>query len=358
MALVEVKNLKKLFPLQKGVLERLAKLHRVDGKFVFNVDNVHAVDDISFKVYEGETLGLVGESGCGKSTTGRLLLRLIEPTAGKIYFDGTDISSLSDKELLPYRRKMQMIFQEPSRSLNPRDCVGEAIGEPLMVNGIITNRKERRERVEELMQIVGLNPKMYSRFPHKFSGGEKQRIMMARVLSLNPKFIVMDEPTASLDVSLQAQLLKVFKELQQEFGLTYLFISHNLATVKYFCDRLAVMYLGKIAEMGDADQVFLNPIHPYTKALLSALPVAKPGAKRAAIELKGSVGNPVNPKPGCRFVERCPYAGIKDICHEVTPELKEIEPGHVAACHFPENDLQVELPPVRLNVKRKMEGSA
>ena len=246
MALVEVNILIILFPFQLGLLERLAKLHRVDGKFVFNVDNVHAVDDISFKVYEGETLGLVGESGCGKSTTGRLLLRLIEPTAGKIYFDGTDISSLSDKELLPYRRKMQMIFQEPSRSLNPRDCVGEAIGEPLMVNGIITNRKERRERVEELMQNVRLNPKMYSRFPHKFSGGEKQRIMMARVLSLNPKFIVMDEPTASLDVSLQAQLLKVFKELQQEFGLTYLFISHNLATVKYFCDRLAVMYLGNI----------------------------------------------------------------------------------------------------------------
>ncbi len=350
--LLEVRNLRKLFPLQSGVFERLAKMRRENGKFGVDIDHVHAVDDVSFSIDEGETLALVGESGCGKSTTGRVILRLLEPTAGQIFFEGQEITNLSQKELAPYRRKMQIIFQEPSRSLNPRDCVGEAIGEPLMVNGIIKNRQERRERVEELMEAVGLNPKMYSRFPHKFSGGEKQRIMMARVLSLNPKFIVMDEPTASLDVSLQAQTLNIFKDLQDEYGLTYLFISHNLATVKYFCDRIAVMYLGKIVEIGDADQIFLNPIHPYTKALLSALPVAKPDAERTIIELRGSVGDPVNPKPGCRFAERCPYK-VAEICRTVTPELQDIEDRHQAACHFPDNDLKVELPEVRLNVKRR-----
>ena len=351
--LLEVKNLRKLFPLQTGVFERLGKMRRENGKVIVDVDRVHAVDDVSFSIAEGETLALVGESGCGKSTTGRVILRLLEPTSGQVFFEGQEITNLPDKELAPYRRKMQIIFQEPSRSLNPRDCVGEAIGEPLMVNGIIKNRKDRRQRVEELMEAVGLNPKMYSRLPHKFSGGEKQRIMMARVLSLNPKFIVMDEPTASLDVSLQAQTLNIFKKLQADFGLTYLFISHNLATVKYFCDRIAVMYLGKIVEIGDADQIFLNPIHPYTKALLSALPVAKPGSKRNVIELKGSVGNPVNPKPGCRFAERCPYK-VADICRSVTPKLLDIESGHQAACHFPDNDLKVELPEVRLNVKRRI----
>ncbi|MGI6626729.1 MAG: ABC transporter ATP-binding protein [Limnochordia bacterium] len=346
--LVEVKDLRKLFPLQSGVLERLSKIRRENGKLTIAIDHVHAVDGISFGVKKGETLGLVGESGCGKSTTGRLIIRLLEPTSGKVLFKGQDITTLSDKELLPYRRKMQMIFQEPSRSLNPRDCVGEAIGEPLMVNGIISNRKKRRERVEELMAMVGLDPKMYSRFPHKFSGGEKQRIMMARVLSLNPEFIVMDEPTASLDVSLQAQTLKIFKDLQKQHDLTYLFISHNLATVKYFCDRIAVMYLGKIAEIGDADKVYQNPVHPYTKALLSALPVAKPGTKRNVIELKGSVANPVNPGPGCRFVNRCPFEGVTEICRNLTPELEQLETGHDVACHFLENDLRIEMPTIRL----------
>lgn len=312
--LLEVKNLKKYFKTPKGML--------------------HAVDDVSFTIDRGRTLGVVGESGCGKSTTGRAILRIVEPTEGEILFDGEDIRSLGKDQMRRMRTRMQIIFQDPFSSLNPRKTVSETIAEPLKLNGIITDKGKRMERVAEIMEIVGLAERLYNAYPHELDGGRRQRIGIARALALNPQFIVCDEPVSALDVSIQAQILNLMDELQEKMGLTYMFITHDLSVVHYFADDIAVMYLGRLIEKAPAKELFRNPVHPYTQALLSAIPVPSIHNQRKRILLKGEISSPVDPKPGCRFASRCPYASSR--CHSEEPQLKEIAPGHFNACFLNE----------------------
>jgi oligopeptide transport system ATP-binding protein len=320
---VSVRNLKKHFPINSGIIVQR------------QVGAVKAVDDVSFDVYKGETLGLVGESGCGKSTTGRTVLQLYRPTSGEVIFEGRNLATMPSGELRQMRRKMQMIFQDPFASLNPRMSVGNIVSEPLKIHNIIQNKAELQEYVEALLQRVGLNPYYVNRYPHEFSGGQRQRIGIARALALKPSFIVADEPISALDVSIQAQVVNLLEDLQDEFNLTYLFIAHDLSMVRHICDRVAVMYLGKIVEVGPTDQVYDNPLHPYTQSLLSAVPVPDPAIekKRQRIILKGDVPSPARPPIGCNFNTRCPVA-IAGMCYQdPDPELLEVEPGHWVACH-------------------------
>jgi oligopeptide transport system ATP-binding protein len=322
--LLEVKNLKMHFPVTSGILVQ------------HTVGHIKAVDDVSFFVRRGETLGLVGESGCGKTTTGRCILQIYQPTAGTILFDDQDLCSMTGRELRGIRRQMQMIFQDPYGSLDPRMTAGDIIGEPLIVHGLSRNRREYQERVAELLSIVGLSPSMADRFPHEFSGGQRQRIGVARALSVNPQFIVCDEPVSALDVSIQAQIINLLEELQEKFELTYLFIAHDLSVVRHISDRVAVMYIGHIVEIAERNEIYANPLHPYTKALLSAVPIPDPiiDAQRERILLTGEVPSPLNPPRGCVFHPRCSMA--TEACQEVLPELQEVQPGHWAACiHVP-----------------------
>lgn len=314
--LVEVQHLKQYFP--------------VSGDKFFEKKVVKAVDDVSFYVNKGETLGLVGESGCGKTTTGRTLLRLHEPTGGKIFYDGKDITHV---KMLPYRRKMQIVFQDPYASLDPRMTVGDIVGEAIDIHKLAANNKERRDRIVELLSLVGLNTEHANRYPHEFSGGQRQRVGIARALAVNPEFIVCDEPISALDVSIQAQVVNMFEELQEKMGLTYLFIAHNLSVVKHISNRIGVMYLGKLVELADSYELTFHSVHPYTRSLISAIPVADPQTSRNAqrIVLEGDVPSPVNPPSGCRFRTRCPYADA--LCAEQEPEFKEVSSGHYAACH-------------------------
>jgi len=318
--MIIVKNLVKYYPVFGGVFRQ-------------EVDQVQAVDDVSFTIKEGETLGLVGESGCGKTTVGHTMLKLREPTSGSMIFDGKDIFALSPNELKETRRKMQIVFQDPYASLDPRLPIGESIGEGLKIHGIGTNN-ERVDVVLDALKNVGLEDYHAHRYPHEFSGGQRQRIGIARALALKPKFIVLDEPVSALDVSIQAQVLNILKDLQEEFGLTYLFVAHNLAVVEHISDRVAVMYLGKIVELASRDNLFEKPLHPYTVALMSAIPLPDPTKKRERIILEGDVPSPLNPPFGCRFHPRCPY--VENICGRDEPELREIEPGHKVSCHFAE----------------------
>jgi oligopeptide/dipeptide ABC transporter ATP-binding protein len=317
--LLEVKNLKKYFPVKAGIFKR-------------TVDYVKAVDDISFTVKEGETLGLVGESGCGKSTTGRTILRLLEATAGKVIFEGKSVMDLDKKEMRAIRRDMQIIFQDPYASLNPRMTVADIVGEPLDIHKLAKNKKERNEKVKEILENVGLGEEYMNRYPHEFSGGQRQRIGVARALAVDPKLIIADEPVSALDVSVQAQVVNLLQDLQKEFGLTFLFIAHDLSVVKHISDRVAVMYLGKIVELTDKKELFKNPIHPYTQSLLSAIPEADPRKKKDRIILEGDVPSPVDPPSGCRFHPRCPKAF--EPCSVKEPEFKEYGDGHFAACHL------------------------
>jgi oligopeptide transport system ATP-binding protein len=322
--LLEVEELVKYFPINAGVL------------FDRHIGDVKAVDGVSFTVAEGETLGLVGESGCGKSTLCRTILHLIEPTSGTVRFDGQEISGMSRRELRPLRREMQMIFQDPYASLNPRKRVAQIVGDPLKLHGIASGDEVRR-RVQELLETVGLNPEHYNRFPHEFSGGQRQRIGIARSLALQPKMIILDEPVSALDVSIQAQIINLLEDLQNEFALTFVFVAHDLGVVRYVSDRIAVMYLGKIVEIGPAEEVYSRPIHPYTVSLLSAVPIPDPreNAAREQIVLEGDVPSPANPPAACRFHTRCPRA--TEICSEVDPPLIDYGGGHYAACHHPVN---------------------
>jgi oligopeptide/dipeptide ABC transporter ATP-binding protein len=320
--LLRVENLVKHFPINRGIFQK-------------QVGAVRAVDDVSFEVKRGETLGLVGESGCGKSTTGRAVLQLHRPTSGSVYYDGVDLVKLKGEELRRMRRKMQMIFQDPYASLNPRMTVGEIIREPLLVHNI-SNEADANERVRQLLELVRLNPSFATRYPHEFSGGQRQRIGIARALALQPAFIVCDEPISALDVSIQAQVVNLLEELQDKFGLTYLFIAHDLSMVRHISDRVAVMYLGVVVEMADREELFKNPLHPYTQALLSAVPIPDPvkEATRKRTILVGDVPSPANPPSGCRFRTRCPIA--EPMCAEKRPEFREVKPGHFAACFFAE----------------------
>jgi oligopeptide transport system ATP-binding protein len=321
-SLLEVTDLVKHFPIKSGIL--------IDRE----VGRVRAVDGVSFSVASGETLGLVGESGCGKSTACRTILQLIEPTSGSVRFEGREIAGISARRMRPLRREMQMVFQDPYASLNPRKRVGQIVGDPMQLHGLASG-SELRERVQELLERVGLSAEHFNRFPYEFSGGQRQRIGIARALALNPKLIVADEPVSALDVSIQAQIINLLEELQEEFGLTYLFVAHDLGVVRHVADRIAVMYLGKIVEIGPAEQVCSNPIHPYTLSLLSAIPIPDPreNREREPMVLEGDVPSPANPPPACRFHTRCPYA--TDICSEVEPELIDHGRGHWAACHHP-----------------------
>ncbi len=318
--LIDVKGLKVYFPVEAGLI------------FQRKIADVKAVDGISFHIRKGETLGLVGESGCGKSTTGRAILQLIRPTEGEVTFGDVDLTKLKGGDLRRMRRRMQMIFQDPFASLNPRMSVGAIIGEPLAIHGLAKG-KERRERVAELMRVVGLNPYYASRYPHEFSGGQRQRIGVARALAVEPDFIVADEPVSALDVSIQAQIINLLEDLQEEYNLTYLFIAHDLSVVRHISDRVAVMYLGKIMELTGRDELYQNPLHPYTKALLSAVPIPDPEVelKRERIILSGDVPSPMFPPPGCVFNTRCPIA--VDECRTVLPEWREVSPEHWVACH-------------------------
>jgi oligopeptide transport system ATP-binding protein len=300
--------------------------------FQKTVAYIKAVDGISFTVKRGETLGLVGESGCGKTTTGRCILQLYKPTDGQVLFEGQDLTSLSTRQMREKRREMQVIFQDPYSSLNPRMTAGNIIGEPLIVHGLVHGKAEYRERVADLLQNVGLNPYMADRFPHEFSGGQRQRIGVARALSVGPKFIVADEPVSALDVSIQAQIINLLEDLQEQFGLTYLFIAHDLSVVRHISDRVGVMYLGHLMELAERNEIYVNPLHPYTRALLSAVPIPDPviDAQRERILLTGEVPSPLNPPSGCVFHPRCPIAN--DDCQRHLPELREVEPNHWAAC--------------------------
>lgn len=319
--LVRIENLKMYFPITQGIV-----IQR-------HVGDIKAVDGVTFSVKRGETLGLVGESGCGKSTTGRALLQLYTPTDGRVWFEDQEITALKGENLRRMRRRMQMIFQDPYASLNPRMTVGSIISEPLEVHNILRGN-ERREKVKELLEIVGLNPYFVNRYPHEFSGGQRQRIGVARALALNPDFIVADEPISALDVSIQAQVINLLQDLQEEFGLTYLFIAHDLSVVRHISDRIAVMYLGKIVELTDRNTLYENPLHPYTQALLSAVPIPDPEIeeKRQRIILQGDVPSPANPPKGCNFCTRCPR--VFEPCYDIDPEFKEIETGHWVACHL------------------------
>ena len=312
--ILEVKNLKKYFNTPSGVL--------------------HAVDDVSFTLEKGKILGVVGESGCGKSTMGRAILRLHEPTSGEVMFEGRDITKISTEEMRKLRSEMQIIFQDPFASLNPRKTVSEIIGEPLRLHKIYKSAAEREKHVLELMEVVGLAERLVNTYPHELDGGRRQRIGIARALALNPNFIVCDEPVSALDVSIQAQILNLLKRLKKERGLTYMFITHDLSVVNYFSDDIMVMYLGKMVEYAPSEELFENPVHPYTKALLSAIPVPRLREKKERILLKGEITSPIDPKPGCRFAPRCAYA--KDCCFKESPELKDIGNGHKVACHFSE----------------------
>ena len=318
--LVKVSGLKMYFPVTAGLF--------IQRK----IADVRAVDGLDFEVTKGETLGLVGESGCGKSTTGRAVLQLYRPTAGSVNFDGTELTELKGADLRRFRRRMQMIFQDPYSSLNPRMSVGQIIGEPMAIHGLYKGR-ERTERIQYIMQAVGLNPLFVKRFPHEFSGGQRQRIGIGRALAVEPDFIVCDEPVSALDVSIQAQVINLLEDLQQQFGLTYLFIAHDLAVVRHISDRVAVMYLGKMMELADSRELYENPLHPYTKALLSAVPITDPEVerKRERIILTGDVPSPLRPPPGCVFNTRCPIA--VDECRERVPEWREAAPAHWVACH-------------------------
>ena len=308
--LLDVKGLKKYFPTKRGML--------------------HAVDDVSFTIEKGKTLGVVGESGCGKSTTGRAILRLHEPTGGQVLFEGQDVAKLNAAELRHKRKEMQIIFQDPFSSLNPRKTVSQTIEEPLKLHGIIPNKEDRLQKVLETMETVGLAERYVNTYPHELDGGRRQRIGIARALALDPKFIVCDEPVSALDVSIQAQILNLMNEIQEQRGLTYMFITHDLSVVNHFSDDIAVMYLGKLIEKAPSEVLFNNPVHPYTQALLSAIPLPKLGARKERILLKGEITSPINPAPVCRFAQRCAYA--TDRCRSEEPQLKEIETGHFVSC--------------------------
>src|SRR5438067_7541528 len=321
--LLEARHVKKYFPIRKGVLQR-------------EVGRVHAVDDVSFAVREGETLGLVGESGCGKSTLGRTLVRLLEPTDGEIIFQGKPIERLGTRSLRPLRREMQMVFQDPYASLNPRKRVGTIVSDPMRIHNL-GSRDDQKRRVGEILETVGLSPEHYNRFPHEFSGGQRQRIGIARALALRPKLIIADEPVSALDVSIQSQMLNLLDDLQTELHLTYLFIAHDLGVVRHVSDRIAVRYLGKLVELSPAEELYDRPIMPYTEALLSAVPIPDPDLSdaRERIVLEGDVPSPINPPTGCRFHPRCRY--MTDICAQVEPPLVDYGNGHLAACHHPLN---------------------
>ncbi len=313
--LIEVRNLKQYFPVSDGL---------------FSKKYVKAVDDVSFYIEKGETLGLVGESGCGKTTAGRTILRLYEPTGGQILYDGKDITKA---DMLPYRKKMQIVFQDPYASLNPRMTVGDIVGEPIDIHKLAASKKERSDKIMQMLEHVGLNSEHANRYPHEFSGGQRQRIGIARALAVNPEFIVCDEPISALDVSIQAQIVNMFEQLQEEMGLTYLFIAHDLSIVKHISRRIGVMYLGKLVEIADSYELTSQPAHPYTKSLISAIPIPDPqtSRKKKRIVLEGDVPSPLNPPSGCRFRTRCPYA--TEICAKEEPKLRQIGNGHFAACH-------------------------
>ena len=327
--LVKLEGVKKWFPITQGII------------FQRTIGHVHAVDGIDLEVYPGETVGVVGETGCGKSTAARLITKLLDVTEGKVWFEGRDITKLSRRQVRPLRRQMQMIFQDPYASLNPRNSVGSIIGQPFKIHKSVPDDKVKSE-VQQLMELVGLNPEHYNRFPHEFSGGQRQRVGVARALALRPKLIVCDEPVSALDVSIQAQILNLLEDLQEEFNLTYVFIAHDLSVVKHMSDRVAVMYLGRIVEMAPGDTLYQNPKHPYTGALLSAVPIADPelASKKRRIILEGDVPSPIDPPSGCRFHPRCPRAQFPK-CREDDPELTPHHQGQVAACHFPLEDRAV-----------------
>ncbi len=319
--LLKVEHLSKEFPAESGMFAKR-----------FSKRVVSAVNDISFDIYPGETFGLVGESGCGKSTTGRTIMRLTKPTAGKVFFQGKDVAEMSKHEIKDMRREMQFIFQDPYASLNPRMTIGEIVSEPMTIHGVGT-KEERIERVRELLDVVGLNPEHINRYPHEFSGGQRQRVGIARAFALKPKLIICDEPVSALDVSIQSQIVNLLKDLGSEDNLAYLFISHGLSVVKYISDRIGVMYLGNIVELAESQEMFDHPTHPYTEALLSAIPTTDVDSNREMIPLEGDIPSPVHPPKGCKFHTRCKYC--TEICKHITPELVEMRPGHFVACHNP-----------------------
>ncbi|MGB2991986.1 MAG: dipeptide ABC transporter ATP-binding protein [Paenisporosarcina sp.] len=316
--LLRVEGLKKYFPIRKGLLSRVS-------------GHVKAVDDVSFYVNKGETLGIVGESGCGKSTTGRMLMRLLEPSEGKVFFDGKELTSISNDDMRKARREIQMVFQDPYASLNPRHTIEKILEEPLIVHGI-GDSKERKKKVRDFLEIVGLSSYHAKRYPHQFSGGQRQRIGIARALMTNPKLIIADEPVSALDVSIQAQVLNLMQDLQKELNLTYIFIAHDLGVVRHISDRVGVMYLGKMVEVAVSEKLYDKPLHPYTQALLSAVPVPDPNFVREQILIKGDIPSPSNPPSGCTFHTRCPFK--MDVCTKIVPKLEELESGHSVACHL------------------------